>query len=96
MFEALGQGTVRNLLIRRLSPEDFGRLRPHLERVRLDVDEPVASAGDPIRSVCFLEGGIAGFLDVLGDGRRIAIGVVGREGSPVGPCSSETTGGRTT
>ena len=78
--EISSQGSVANTLLRRLSPEDFGRLRPHLTRVELKVGDTVARSGDPIREVCFLEGGLAGFLDVLSDNRRIAVGVVGREG----------------
>ena len=78
--DAPDQVAVRNILLRRLPPEDYRRLQPHLKRVRLGVDEFIARAGAAIDNVCFLEGGIAGFLDVLGDGRKIAVGVVGREG----------------
>ena len=69
-----------NALLRRLSLEDMHRLRPHLSRVELKVGDTIAHAGEPIRAVCFLEGGVAGFQDVLSDGRRLAVGLVGREG----------------
>ena len=69
-----------NLLLQRLAPPDFQRLFPELTRVRLAVGDRLASAGEPIEAACFLEGAIAGFLDVLDDERRIAVGIVGREG----------------
>ena len=75
-----GQGDGSNALLRRLAPDDHARLRPHLTRVSLSVGDLIATAGEPIETVCFLEAGIAGFLDVLSDGRRLAIGLVGREG----------------
>lgn len=69
-----------NALLLRLSPEVMEGLRPHLSRVELSVGDTIAYAGEPIRAVCFPEGGIAGFQDVLSDGRRLAVGLVGREG----------------
>jgi len=78
--QALTQADVGNLLLRRLSAGDFEVLAPHLRRVPLKVDTDLATAGHPITSLCFPEGAVAGFLDVLGDGRRLAVGIVGREG----------------
>ena len=74
------QGSLGNALLRSLPPTAYARLRPHLRRTRLNVGEVLAVAQEPIRTVCFLEGGVAGFLEVLDDGRRIAVGLVGREG----------------
>ena len=76
----LSQQSVGNAILRRLPPEDYAQLRPHLTGTPLAVGETIATAGEDIDLVCFLEGGVAGFLDVLGDGRRLAIGLVGREG----------------
>lgn len=78
--DPLTQAAVHNALLRRLPPDDYARLRPHLTRVTLEVEDVIADAGEPIGAVCFLEGGVAGFLDVLSDGRRIAVGLVGRDG----------------
>lgn len=69
-----------NLLLGRLAAEDFARLEPHLGRVPLDPGVGLARAGEPIEWVYFPEGGVAGFLDVLKDGRRLTVGLVGREG----------------
>lgn len=71
---------IGNLLLRRLSAPDSEMLWPHLERVPLEVNADLARAGQPITSVFFPEGAVAGFLDVLDDGRRLTIGLVGREG----------------
>lgn len=76
----LSQQSVGNAILRRLPPEDYAQLRPHLTGTPLAVGDTIATAGEDIDVVCFLEGGVAGFLDVLGDGRRLAIGLVGREG----------------
>lgn len=69
-----------NLLLRRMAPADLALLTPHLEPVTLDFGMLLARAGEPIETICFMEGALAGFLDVLPDGRRLAIGVIGREG----------------
>ena len=77
---SLLQPEVNNQLLARLTPADFARLAPHLERRSLTPDAYLARAGEPIGKVCFPEGAVAGFLDVLSDGRRLAVGLVGREG----------------
>jgi CRP-like cAMP-binding protein len=60
--------------------DDFALLVPHLRQVSLDVSELVASPGDPIRMVCFLEEGIVTLSDFGADGGRIGIGHTGYEG----------------
>ena len=74
------QTGVGNLLLRRLDEADYLRLAPYLERVPLDLGAHLAQAGDPLKLVCFPEGAVAGFVDVLKDGRRLTVGLVGREG----------------
>lgn len=76
----IGSRDTTNLLLERMSPTDYELLRADLETVSLDVGTILARAGQPIDTICFLNGGLAGFLDVLPDGRRLAIGVIGREG----------------
>lgn len=71
---------VDNELLRRMDAADFARLQPYLERVPLQIGTLIAAAGSPIDVVCFPEGGIVEFADVLQDGRRLAVGLVGREG----------------
>lgn len=76
----LGQHEIGNGLLRALSPADFAILQPHLARVRFAVGDEVAAAGEPIATVRFPEAGIAGILDHAEGDRRLAIGLVGREG----------------
>ena len=76
----LRQDGVGNLLLRRLLEADFLQLAPFMERVPLELNAILARAGDEIETVCFPEGSVAAFLDVLKDGRRLTVGLVGREG----------------
>ncbi len=76
----LRQEGLGNLLLRRLDEADFLRLAPFMERVPLELDAILARAGEEIETVCFPEGAVAAFLDVLKDGRRLTVGLVGREG----------------
>lgn len=76
----LDQASCGNLLLRCLAPADYALLQPFLRRVPLTPGTKLARATHPIESVCFMEGGIGGFLDVLDDGRQLAVGLVGREG----------------
>lgn len=79
-IDSLDQASCANLLLRRLASDDFALLQPHLLRVPLTIGTRLGQAGQPIKAVCFMEGGIGGHLDVLGDGRQLAVGLVGREG----------------
>ncbi len=40
----------------------------------------ICPANEPIRDVSFPEGGVASFHDLLSDGSRVGIGIIGREG----------------
>ncbi len=76
----IDQGTCRNLLIRSMRKEDFALLAPNLSRVSLKVDGVLATAGEPIDTICFPESGIVTFSDTLRDGSRIGIGHTGYDG----------------
>jgi CRP-like cAMP-binding protein len=75
-----GARGTRNLLLNHMEHDDYALLRPHIEPASLSVGTVLARVGEPIDTICFLDGGLAGFLDVLGDGQRLVIGVIGREG----------------
>jgi CRP-like cAMP-binding protein len=68
-----------NRLLSRLSPEEFGLLRPHLEAVELPVRKQLESRNKPIEAVYFIEHGIASVV-ANGSGRPIEVGIIGREG----------------
>jgi CRP-like cAMP-binding protein len=73
------RGTSNRLLLQ-LADADWAMLAPHLERVTFAVGDDIASAGERIASVCFLDDGIAGILDALEGDRRYAVALVGAEG----------------
>lgn len=76
----LSQSSFRNILIREMQAEDFALLAPHFQPVPLEAGDVAAAAGATIDHVCFPEGGIISFSDVLSDGGRIGIGHLGYEG----------------
>jgi CRP-like cAMP-binding protein len=74
------RSAVRNLLLRALSPQDFGVLQPHLESVALNRGDGLIQPLEPIEHVWFLDDGIASIVANTNDGRRIEVGIYGREG----------------
>jgi CRP-like cAMP-binding protein len=79
------QASVRNRLLAALSPADFSRLAPQLEPVPLPVRTCLAEPNRPIEHVYFLEQGIASVVASTPQGRRIEVGIIGREGLTA-PC----------
>jgi len=55
-------------------------LRPSLKRVPLETHEEIAASGDRFATICFPEGSIVSVADILNDGRRLGLGLVGCEG----------------
>jgi CRP-like cAMP-binding protein len=74
------QASVRNRLLAALSPADFSLLEPQLEPVPLPVRTCLAEPNRPIEHVYFLEQGIASVVASTPQGRRIEVGIIGREG----------------
>ncbi|QPQ55036.1 Crp/Fnr family transcriptional regulator [Allosphingosinicella flava] len=73
------QSFTRNRLLSSLSPEDFLLLQPQLERVQLQLRDPLVTAGQAIKHIHFLEGGI-GSVVTERDGNEVETGLFGREG----------------
>lgn len=77
----LEPGTVcRNVLLNALADDDFAYIRPHLERVPLNSGHVIVGQGEPITFVCFPEYGVTSIADVLSDGTRVELALVGRDG----------------
>ena len=74
------QASVRNRLLAALSPADFSLLEPQLEPIPLPVRTCLAEPNTPIQHVYFLEQGIASVVASTPQGRRIEVGIIGREG----------------
>ena len=74
-----GKG-IGNLLLLAIPRQDLTRLSPLLELVRLKLHQVLHEAGEPIKSVYFLNSGLGSVLTVLPDGRSVEVGLIGKEG----------------
>jgi CRP-like cAMP-binding protein len=70
----------RNLLLGSLSPEDFDILEPKLERVPLRTDEIMLKPNEAIERIYFPESGVVSFHEILQDGSRVGVAIIGFEG----------------
>jgi CRP-like cAMP-binding protein len=71
---------IGNLLLRSLAPDDLAHLKPHLEPVSLDEGHVIVTQGERITFVCFPECGVTSLSDVQGDGSRVEVALIGRDG----------------
>ena len=69
-----------NHLLRLAERDDLAALSAHFEPIALSRGDVLIRAHRPIESVVFPEEGIASIVSITEDGRRIEIGIVGREG----------------
>ena len=69
-----------NQLLRQLSVEDAGLLRPALEPVQLDVGGVLHAPGQPVRHAYFIESGLISIVGANKNRRRMEVGMVGFEG----------------
>ncbi len=74
------QMDVRNRLLRSLPPNDYERLKPHLQAVKLELGEVLCEAGMPLPYAWFVTKGIASLVSTTTDGNTIEVGMVGNEG----------------
>lgn len=72
---------LRNTILARLPARDLVALRSRIERVSIRTGDILQAAGEPARSIFFVESGIISLLAPLQEGGRIEIGHVGREGA---------------
>jgi CRP-like cAMP-binding protein len=69
-----------NLLLASLSPEDFAFLEPSLDRVPLRTDDVMLKPNCAIERIYFPESGVVSFHEVLQDGTRVGVAIIGFEG----------------
>ncbi len=75
------QSEVGNRILSSLHVDDFRHLEQGLERVELPVRYALETAGRRIKSICFLEEGLASVVAVSRpSGRQAEVGLVGSEG----------------
>jgi CRP-like cAMP-binding protein len=70
----------RNEILRRLGPDDYERVRPHLQPVTLTLKQLLCEQGRKVDHVWFPESGVVSIVSVLVDGTVIETRTVGNEG----------------
>lgn len=70
----------RNLLLSSLRADDFSYLQPSLERVPVRTDEVILKANCAVERIYFMEGGVASFHEILQNGSRVGVAIIGYEG----------------
>ena len=76
----ISKSAVRNLLLRAMSPDEFARLKPHLEPIILTLKQVLVEANQPIEHVYFIEEGLASVVAISPDNERLEVEHIGREG----------------
>jgi CRP-like cAMP-binding protein len=69
-----------NLLLTALPSEEQRRLEPHLERVSLQLRDPLIDPGETIRYVYFPDGSVASSVHAMRDGSTVETSITGFEG----------------
>ena len=71
----------KNAQLRALAPEDYERLRPHLQPVKLKLGDVLYGPGDPVRSVYWVETGLLSVVSSSPEGQSVETCMVGQEGA---------------
>ncbi len=79
-LETQSQVSRRNRLLGSLASEDYARLRPHLRGVDLAAGQCVSSLSNGHVVACFPVSLVASIAQVMPDGARFEVGLVGSEG----------------
>jgi CRP-like cAMP-binding protein len=73
------QSSVRNRLLKALSPDDFALLRPNLELITTELRQSLIVPNIPVKQLFFPEVGFSSITTQGSDG-RVETGMIGREG----------------
>jgi CRP-like cAMP-binding protein len=76
----LKQVSLRNRLLRALSPDDFALIEPQLDKVATEKGQVLIEPDAPIGHVTFPEAGIVSVVAVASENQRVEIGIAGWEG----------------
>ena len=76
----LDQSTVRNILLRTMSADDFALLAPHLMTCKEGKGALLVEKDAPIEHIWFLDTGIGSIVTVSAEGHLVESGLFGREG----------------
>jgi CRP-like cAMP-binding protein len=72
---------TENRILAALPPEEYDRLAPHLEPVKLRQGQPLYYAGDRIKHAYFPSSALISLVARLSDGSSAEVGVIGFEGA---------------
>lgn len=72
--------TSANRLLALLSPGDYRRLRPHLQRIPLTYRQSLYRARRPLDFVYFIETGVGSLVNTMAGGQAAEVGTIGNEG----------------
>jgi len=71
---------IHNLILNSLPKNEYSKVIPGMEFVRLKLHQVLHDAGDAIKSIYFMESGLASVLAVQPDGKSVEVGLIGKEG----------------
>jgi CRP-like cAMP-binding protein len=71
---------ITNLILLALPRQEFAKIFPELELVRLKLHQVMHETGDVIRSAYFMNDGMGSVLTVQPDGKSVEVGLIGKEG----------------
>lgn len=69
-----------NLILLGIPRSEFAQVFPSMEFMRLRLHQVLHEAGETIKSVYFLNEGLASVLTVQPDGKSVEVGLIGKEG----------------
>lgn len=72
--------STKNHILNALPEEDYKRLHPHLEQVKLALGDILYRSDEPIKYVYFPHDAMASVIATTTEGQSAEIGVIGREG----------------
>jgi CRP-like cAMP-binding protein len=73
-------GRPKNRLLAALPADDFRRLQPYLKTVPIRLKQVLHKNGEPLKTVYFLNGGVASITTILRDGTTVEAATIGDEG----------------
>jgi CRP-like cAMP-binding protein len=71
---------MTNLILLALPRQEFAKIFPELELVRLKLRQVMHEASEVIRSAYFMNDGMGSVLTVQPDGKSVEVGLIGKEG----------------
>lgn len=74
------QQLMDNRILAALPAEEYERLLPHLEEVRLKLGDVISHPNEKIEYVYFPKRGTISVCAMMGDGSQVEVGVIGNEG----------------